>query len=434
MVHESVLYVEPGTNDVTLPTAAAVDGGFEITWSLCTSGHRALAGVVVRLVVEDDHLDLSIRVDARVPKFSLYDVIFPVLRIRPIGDAASNVLAVPWLGGIIIRDPIPTTLALTPQFQILIDYLAFLVMQFSAYYAPDGPMLYVQATDGGGRRKRFEWVGEAGQAGSSVDPQGTMRFQARHYPVDNAFEGNDVHAPFAYDMPYRMRLAVMEGNWHDAGKRYRAWALEQQWARRGRIETSEDFPESLRTLDLGLLRARLGPDQLLDDFSIYLEDLVRLGEFFGTRRILVLWFNWQRHLFDTNWPEWTVKPSAVEAIGQARREGFLVSLYTFMIAWDVNSRAFNLLDGPKRSAKDDSGNLRFFFNPFTNATFTNLNFSREETRELVIDIWRRLPSEIESDGYYLDNFGASPTLDQDRSLPEALGANERETPTPFQLV
>ena len=92
--------------------------------------------------------------------------------------------------------------------------------------------LYVAAQDGEMRFKRMR-----------VDPGSCIRFST-------VLEDAGVNGKAAEGPRYAVTVAAFKGDWWDAAHRYRDWALNQKWCRKGKIAYRKDFPKIAAESDL----------------------------------------------------------------------------------------------------------------------------------------------------------------------------------------
>ncbi len=97
--------------------------------------------------------------------------------------------------------------------------------------------VYIAAEDGQGYYKG--WIG-------NMDD----KFEMFAYPAGTAQEG------ISYNQTYDILLGVMKGDWFDAAKRYRKWALKQKWCAKGKVADRKDIPTKFKKIDI-LLRTGL---------------------------------------------------------------------------------------------------------------------------------------------------------------------------------
>jgi len=94
-------------------------------------------------------------------------------------------------------------------------------MQFNAWYGPDAG-LYLATHDGDMHLKGFFINPTTTRTGKQV-----MSYTLIHYPADSGVEGTEFH------QPYPAVIGVFHGDWYDAARLYRGWALDQVWCRLG---------------------------------------------------------------------------------------------------------------------------------------------------------------------------------------------------------
>ncbi len=94
-------------------------------------------------------------------------------------------------------------------------------MQFNAWYGPDAG-LYLGTHDGDMHLKGFLIKPAATQDDTPV-----MTYEVIHYPPDSGVEGTTFH------QSYPAVVGVFQGDWYDASRIYREWAVDQVWCRLG---------------------------------------------------------------------------------------------------------------------------------------------------------------------------------------------------------
>ena len=108
-------------------------------------------------------------------------------------------------------------------------------MQFATLYDDAGNGLYWAFYDGEGYQKREVLDNTI---------RGTIEFKLEHMPENCLTPGQD------YASTYPVALAGYQGDWWDAARMYREWALQQKWCRRGPIETRDDAADWVKTADV----------------------------------------------------------------------------------------------------------------------------------------------------------------------------------------
>ena len=84
------------------------------------------------------------------------------------------------------------------------------------------------------------------------DPEPGERAYILHYPNDMGVQGSD------YPDYYPVEFGVHQGDWTEAAKLYRPWALKQRWTQKGPLSGRTDIPESILKLGIWLKDDRIG--------------------------------------------------------------------------------------------------------------------------------------------------------------------------------
>ena len=103
-------------------------------------------------------------------------------------------------------------------------------MQFTALLG-NGQGFYCAAEDGEANRKRFDWMPDAERK--------TLAISIAH-PVLNWGAEKMV---LEYRSPGDLVMGPFQGDWFDAARLYRKWALTAPWCRKGPIHAREDYPK-----------------------------------------------------------------------------------------------------------------------------------------------------------------------------------------------
>lgn len=108
-------------------------------------------------------------------------------------------------------------------------------MQFNAWYGPEAG-LYLATHDGEAHLKGFlvEPI-PASQGPTGTDTPPTLRYEVHHYPADAGVAGT------AFHQPYPAIVGTFRGDWYDAARVYRGWALDQFWAAKGPTYQRDDI-------------------------------------------------------------------------------------------------------------------------------------------------------------------------------------------------
>jgi len=186
--------------------------------------------VVTRLVVGETLARSRIEVATKNEKEGLLTVSFPVIDdIRPLTSGGKDdEILVPFTLGVTKPSPLASGEAVT------FDYPVTCYMQFTALLG-DGRGLYLGEEDGQANRKSSAWTADAAN--------GTLAFSVAH-PVLNWGGDEPVRR---YESPGDVVIGPFAGDWFDAARIYRKWALSAPWCRKGPITEREDYPRWLVT-------------------------------------------------------------------------------------------------------------------------------------------------------------------------------------------
>lgn len=143
-------------------------------------------------------------------------------------------------------------------------------------------------------------------------------------PVENAGRpGMAANGP-----GFAVTVAAFGGDWWQAAKIYRKWALRQKWAAKGPIAGRADYPRAMCDVDMW--------DVVISEkASVVSNEIVRLKRHFPGLKLGIHWYFWHNSKFDTNFPEFfPAKPGVKEAMEFGKREGVVMMPYTNPRLWD----------------------------------------------------------------------------------------------------
>lgn len=130
------------------------------------------------------------------------------------------------------------------------------------------------------------------------------------------------------DPGYAVTVAAYRGDWWQAAKLYRKWALGQKWAAKGPIAKRADYPKALKDLDLVLCIKE-------SDAAKMKSHLYAAHNAWPDLKIGVNWYRWSIHPFCVNFPEFfPAVEGARYPIELAKKLGIVLSPYTNPRSWD----------------------------------------------------------------------------------------------------
>lgn len=276
----------------------------------------------------------TIHVKTKTPTSSLHRVRFPRLELIVDGNPASTRFAAPVEHGVLFVDPShnvavtgPAKLnaALKPCDAITLVEPGVLSMQWWSLYDEQDPTkanLFFGTKDKKGYRK--EWLYEV------VPPSlGTNRFRPvlRHVPEKN----NSLNGDYKQSFPFVLK--VIRGDWYDAARHYREWALTQPWTAQGPMAGNADFSAIMKNAEmLGVTQPpQAGPDDPAtfcpldpswDKFAFWPAETASQDATFGVSRIVPRIFFWDFNSFGRDIGDWfPINPTFKNNANALRAQG-----------------------------------------------------------------------------------------------------------------
>ena len=246
-------------------------------------------------------------------------------------------------------------------------------------FMADGEGLYFAAHDGEGRTKILRWsahgdawfetlVENAGVPGRAADGPG--------YPV--------VSAPF-------------RGDWWQAAKIYRAWALRQRWAAKGPIVYRRDHPRALSEVDTWFrLSSSMRPDTAAALVSRTRPDLKT-----GFR-----YYSWNVEVSgqDNGYPNFTPRPNTKDVVADAKARGIVVMPYVNGKIWDSALPSYR--DVVPWMITDEKGGIVAV--TYSGRPFGVVCPSVPGWREKLLEMEHVVVDTVGANGIYYDQIGIAP--------------------------
>ncbi len=229
--------------DVTfLPLANKVTIEWDDATSALLPGEEFTVEVELEANESTGEFEGKIHVLTSTPQSSLYRVRFPRLETVVEGTPPAARLAAPFLHGVLLPDPVHNvTLVGASKLNAALPACSAVnlvepgnvsMQWWSLYDSSDAnaPGFFFGTHDELGYRK--EWMFDTIAVAPGAD---RLRLILRHVPTGNLTPNND------YAQPYPFVLRVVRGDWYDAARHYRQWALHQPWTAQGPMGENPDF-------------------------------------------------------------------------------------------------------------------------------------------------------------------------------------------------
>lgn len=311
---------------------------FIAIWRNVTS--TKLGGESFNVMVEanaiqgDCVVEFNIKVITSTPSYSVYKVRFPRFDIISHGPPDNQILTWPVVGGWLLPNPISNYIInipspLLPPYPPSIHPGGF-SMQWFAYYniseAEPRPVLYTGTRDTTGHFKEYLFEGKQGGFPGS---QEALIFTIEHLPENNLTpDGN-------YFSQFPAVLGVLRGDWYDAARVYRQWALAQDWkvTEKGRISDNIDFSEIMKNAKMiacmGLFEHDLQNHQY---WAGYMNDIRSYFDVDIIPSHVRFWWNMD---YNGKWGEWfPINQEFIDAAEQINLQGDTFAPYFVNTIYD----------------------------------------------------------------------------------------------------
>ena len=205
--------------------------------------------------------------------------------------------------------------------------------------------------------------------------------------------------PGTADSPdFPVVISVLKGSWWDMARRYRRWALEQEWTSKGPIKERTDYPPDLQDLSFWMITS--------GGVESNTNVMRRAGELYKDLKIGTHWYNWHMIPFDNSYPEYfPTKPGVPDATRRMVENGQVIMPYINGRLWDRDIDSFT---GARPAAcKDPSGDIyveHYGHNPrnlVPMCPYTQLWQGK------VGEICTRLVNQVGVNAIHLDQIGAA---------------------------
>ena len=207
-------------------------------------------------------------------------------------------------------------------------------MQFAALIG-DGMGLYFGEEDGQANRKQLTWTANASAT--------SLSFSITH-PILGW--GGD-HLAQEYQSPGDIVLGVFHGNWYDAARIYRKWAITAPWCSKGPIHERADYPRWFAKAPYWVI-ASLG-----DEGGI--EKQIKEHEFFDVPTMVAhvyqYWFApHQDDRYPDSWPPRLGSQGLKEAVKRLQAKGIRIVPYLNGKIWDMDTDSYRMKDAERKGA------------------------------------------------------------------------------------
>ena len=348
------------------------DGQLKFLWEGLSLGDEkdvVDVAAVVELVEDGQSAKWRIQVRNRSKAWGLAEVEYPIIRHIVVPNTATALMPQGNMGGRLFeRYSEEGHNLLYPHGLVPVQTLAFML---------DGAGLQFTTLDGKAQSKTFN---------------------TRKLDLKIGYKCPDEGCPGAANAPdYAIETAAFEGDWWVAAKRYRKWALKQQWASKGPLKDRKDFCKKIGNVGYWQV---YGEESLREHFS-------KLAELLPDVPLGCHLYKWHRWPFDENinFPEmFPARDGIKEDVAWMKENGIFCMPYINGSIWDDDQADFkNALPG---TCKKPDGS----FYPYKCAkgnVLARMCPTSEIWKKTMAELAKRLFEELDVDGVYLDQVSCS---------------------------
>ncbi len=212
----------------------------------------------------------------RSTQYGIERVLFPILKLAPIGKPEDDILLFPRNRGGLMEKPFH---AHGGRF----FYPHNFNMQFQALYnRQSNKGIYLGTRDSAPNLMGIEIAGTPSE----------ISWRPGHFPPNITFAEED------FTLPYDCVAGPFHGDWFDACQIYREWAVKQSWCRKGPLRTREDVPKWYKEAPLffytHLSDSAEGTHSQDDNLPIAADHFREFLKWTGMR-LPVNWYGWKEY-------------------------------------------------------------------------------------------------------------------------------------------
>lgn len=220
-----------------------------------------------------------------------------------------------------------------------------------------------------------------GRRHRKFDPEPGERVYIAHYVDDMGVQGSD------YPDHYPVSFGVYQGDWRDAARIYRPWALKQQWTQNGPLADRVDVPQSVLNTGIWIRDQWVwnGATGKVKDMNKPLLDAAKWLDV----PIGLHWYRWHTPPFDNLYPHYLpAKQGFKERVSDLKAQNIMVMPYINGSSVDMNIPDFDNFE--PHAVKDEAGGMRLHYYSDTSGRLLsmcgNQVFWQDVVETLVDDI------------------------------------------------
>lgn len=285
--------------------AEKIPGGWRFRWSgLDLPGEKGVVDVYVEVTINGkQQSEWRMQVANRSRKFGLTQSFFPCL---------PSVFA-PRRGDILVPGP-----------------------NWGAHLIKNGSINYNNSYPSGRAPVQFMafFLGPAGLYYGVHDPDASLKnlmLNAKNDAMIGLPAENAAHPGTGRTADFPVVVAAIKGDWWEAARMYRDWAMTAPWTRKGEIAERQDYPKSW--LKAGYWIMAWGP-------ADNIRRIVDEARGIDPMPLGIHWYGWAKHPHDNFYPDYPPKDGFGKAVKKLTAEGNVIMPYVNGMCWDLNEPSY----------------------------------------------------------------------------------------------
>lgn len=246
-------------------------------------------------------------------------------------------------------------------------------------FMQDGAGVYVAAHDPDGRIKDI-----------CMDDWNSVWFSTH-------VENSGVPGRAASGPKYPVVVDVFRGDWWQAARKYRAWALRQRWAEKGRIVDRHDYPRAMCETSLWL--------NIYDGAETALNVLTAARKRFPDFDVGLHWHKWNRWGHDSHYPEYfPTVTNVAQTMPLLNELGQKAMIYTNGRLWDADISSWEIAKPFAAAKPDGRPYIERYLNKRAQGVMCPYTGFWQDT---MLGLAERIVGELQAPGLFMDQIGAA---------------------------
>ena len=286
--------------------AQKISGGWRFSWSgLNLPDEKGVIDVSVEVMINaKQQSEWRMKVANRSRRFGLYQSFFPCLSSVFALGKGDALLPGPNWGAHLVKNCPPILYNVSyPSGRAPVQFMAFFQGSSGLYYAAHDPSASLKSL--------------------IVDKSNDVCIGL---PAENAAQPG-----IGRTADFPVVIATCKGDWWEAARIYREWAMTTPWTRKGSIAERPDYPKAW--LKAGYWIMAWGPG---DNIRRIVGDARKLNPL----PLGIHWYGWAQHPHDNLYPDYPPKAGFGKTVRELTASGNVIMPYVNGMCWDLNEPSY----------------------------------------------------------------------------------------------